>query len=202
MKRILFSMILCAVFILSVSGLAFGNGPEPPTDLGGLFLVDIDAERVVLQFWGSEQAWQFYPDTTEGWWDGLAPHPFDFKIWYPNLFDSDEMTLEEQLAWIDGLEFAGIDDWRIGTFWDTIPLKASIFGGLPSFSGPNRVNGYNSTVYFPLTCARGTWGRTGNEPFGKVRSCDGAIIEVGPDHGFHWENYPEGTRRRHALLAR
>jgi hypothetical protein len=193
MKKI-FVFVLITVFLVFTST-AIADDFSVPEDPGGLFLVDIDGDRVVLQFYGSEQAWQYVSPDTPGWHQGLAPHPFDHKIWYPHLEDSQGMDLDEQLAWIDALEYAGIDKWRIGTFWDTIPLKASIFGGIPDLTGPNPAFGYDTTAYFPITgfTATGpglTFARTGNEPCGDDPFCDGAVIEVGPAFGFHWENYP------------
>ena len=189
MKKVLVCISLFVALLIASSVSA--DVGVIPADPGGLFLVDIDGERVVLQFYGSEQAWQYTSEGDDGWYEGLAPHPFDYKIWYPDLTDTYDMLLDEQLDWIDDLSFAGIDDWRIATFWDTIPLKASIFDGIPRLTGPNRVEGYSSEVYFPLTGPRGTWGRTGNEPCGDDPLCDGAIIEIGPNHDFHWEDYPE-----------
>jgi hypothetical protein len=194
MKRLLLSATLCALFIFTSSGVA--SGADPPTDPGGLFLVDIDGERVVLQFFGSEHAWQYLPDTDPRWYPGLAPHPFEFKIWYPDLSDTFDMDLDQQLAWIEDLDYAGVDDWRIGYFWDAVPLKASIFQGMnPGMN--NRFN-WNSDVYFmhtsevswgPQTLYQ-THGRTGNEWGDPATGGNGAIIEAGG--GFPDPEWPPG----------
>jgi hypothetical protein len=166
MKKIFFIVSLCAALILCTSGTAMAK----------LFIVKIDGQRVVVDFYvASEQAWQFSVAGDPGWWPGLAPHPYDFKVWYPYLSDTFDMTLAEQLEWIEDLKYAGIDDWRIGYFWDTTPMKASLFGGL-TLGGVN-LSFINTYIYFPPTaCGPSrmemisgfpygcmTLGRTGNE---------------------------------------
>jgi len=152
--------VLFAALLLSSSTLAQQLGPD--TEPGQLFLVDVDGERVVYQA------------------------GFD-KIWYPRLADTFDMSLSEQLAFIEQLEYAGIRDWRIGYYWDTTPLKWSIFGHV-AHPGGNEANGYDTSVYFPYTSQliRGgetyfyTHGRTGDE-WGDPRSGgNGAIISMGP----------------------
>ena len=152
--------LLFAALMFSSNTLAQQLGPD--TEPGQLFLVDIDGERVVYQA------------------------GFD-KIWYPRLADTFGMTLAEQLVFIEQLEYAGIRDWRIGYYWDTTPLKWSIFGHVTHLGG-NEANGYDTSVYFPYTSQliRGgetffyTHGRTGDE-WGDPRSGgNGAIISMGP----------------------
>jgi hypothetical protein len=146
-----------------------------------LFVAEIDGQKIVVDFYvESEQAWQkeLPPD--------YDVHPFEFKIWHPHLSETFGMVLSEQLAWIDALEYAGIDDWRIGCFWDTIPLKASIFGGI-LVGGVNRVSGFDTTVYFtPTTSITSngtityiTHGRTGDEWGDLATGGNGAMIEAG-----------------------
>ena len=166
MKKILFFTLLCTALVLCI------NGPA----MAKLFIVEIDGQKVVVDFYvAEEQAWQNTPENGPGWWPGLSPHPYDFKIWYPFLADTFDMTLAEQLEWIEDLEYAGIDDWRIGYFWDTTPMKASLFGGLslgglnfsfidtyiyfpPTACGPSRMEGISGHPYGCMTL-----GRTGNE---------------------------------------
>jgi hypothetical protein len=167
MKRIGLGLALCAVFVLCMSGSAMAK----------LYIVDIDGERVVVDYYvAEEQAWQNTAPGQPGYWEGLewAPDPnYGFKIWYPYLEDTFDMTLAEQGAWIRDLEYAGISDWRIAYYWDTIPMKASMFGGMVlGLPGPNTVYDFNSATYFPPTaCGIGGFGmyqciylgRTGNE---------------------------------------
>jgi len=152
--------VLFSALLLSSGALAQQLGPD--TEPGQLFLVDVDGERVVYQA------------------------GFD-KIWYPRLAATFGMTLSEQLAFIEQLEYAGIRDWRIGYYWDTTPLKWSIFGHV-AHPGGNEASGYDTSVYFPYTSqlVRGgetyfyTHGRTGDE-WGDPRSGgNGAIISMGP----------------------
>jgi hypothetical protein len=114
------------------------------------------------------------------------------RIWYPYLEDAFDKTLAEQVEWADKLEHAGIHDWRLAEFWETVPLKASMFGGL-TLGGVNVVVGINSAAYFaPTACGVGgavpgqvyscvVLGRTANED-GLV---SGAIINP-------WEFVPGG----------
>lgn len=121
MKPILLTVALCAAVILCTSSPATAK----------LFVVEIDGEKIVVDFYvEGEQAWQNTPQGSPGYWDGLALRPdpdYGTKIWYPFLSDTFDMTLDEQLEWIENLEYAGIKDWRIGYYWDTIPMKASMF---------------------------------------------------------------------------
>ena len=182
MKKAFFIVSLCAALI-GTSGTASAK----------LFNVEIDGQRVVVDFYDvSEQGWQYSGAGDQGWWPGLEPHSYDFKVWYPYLSDTFDMTLDEQLEWIEDLKYAGIDDWRIGYFWDTTPMKASLFGGLilgdvnlstintysyfpPTACGPSRMEMISG---FPYGCM--TLGRTGNED-GAVT---GAIINA-MDLGFY-----------------
>lgn len=149
-----------AFHLVAASALAQQLGPD--TEPGRLFLVDIDGERVVYQA------------------------GFD-KIWYPRLADTFGMTLPEQLAFIEQLEYAGIRDWRIGYYWDTTPLKWSIFGHVKQ-PGGNEANGYDTSVYFPYTSQTirdgetffYTHGRTGDEWGDPQSGGNGAIISMGP----------------------
>ncbi|MHC4792248.1 MAG: hypothetical protein ACYS8Y_12605, partial [Planctomycetota bacterium] len=96
-----------------------------------------------------------------------------FKIWYPYLSDTFDMVLSEQLEWIEDLEYAGIQNWRIAYFWDAIPLKCSLFENSLVLGGINNVSGFDTSAYFPYTSegqhpATGapiynTHGRTGDE---------------------------------------
>ncbi|MYF69188.1 MAG: hypothetical protein F4053_11730 [Proteobacteria bacterium] len=152
--------VLFAVLLFSSNAAAQPFGPD--TEPGRLFLVDIDGERVVYQA------------------------GFD-KIWYPSLADMFGMTLPEQLDFIEQLEYAGIRDWRIGYYWDTTPLKWSIFGHV-RHPGGNQANGYDTSVYFPYTShviRDGetffyTHGRTGDEWGDPQSGGSGAIISMGP----------------------
>lgn len=152
--------VLLAALLFSASAMA--QRPGPDTDPGRLFLVDIDGERVVYQA------------------------AFD-KVWYPRLADMFDMTLAQQLDFIDQLEYAGIRDWRIAKYWDTTPLKWSIFGHVTG-TGGNRAEGYNTSIYFPYTSEtfRGgqkffyTHGRTGDEWGHPQSGGNGAVISMGP----------------------
>ena len=120
--------VLFTALLLSSHALAQQYGPD--TEPGRLFLVDIDGERVVYQA-------------------GFG------KIWYPRLADTFGMTLSEQLVFIDQLEYAGIRDWRIGYYWDTTPLKWSIFGHV-KHPGGNEAHGYDTrqaTAAFITSCS-------------------------------------------------
>jgi hypothetical protein len=187
MKTQFTTVVLCAVLMLCTS--------TPTT--AKLFLVDVDYQGIVVDFYvEAEQLWQ------EGLPPAYAARDYGFKIWYPHLADAFDMDLSEQLEWIEYLDYAGIRDWRIGYYWDTVPLKASLFGGL-SGVGPNRVMGINSSVYFAYTCAVTgpggqpamlTFGRTGNELGDPDLGGNGAMIEAGGDFGFPEEDYPvDGT---------
>ena len=100
MKKILINFSLCAVFFLCTN----------PTATAKLFVIEVDGQRIVVDYWvAEEQAWQF-----SGAWPGLTPHPYEYKIWYPFLANSFDMTFEQQLKWIEKLNYAGIRDWDIG----------------------------------------------------------------------------------------
>ena len=151
--------VLLAALSLSSSALAQQLGPD--TEPGRLFLVDIDGERVVYQ----------------GGFD---------KFWYPRLSDTFRMSLSQQLEFIEQLEYAGIRDWRIGYYWDTTPLKWSMFGHV-THPGGNTVEGHDTSVYFTPTSETTsdgvtvfyTHGRTGDE-WGDPRSGgNGAVISTG-----------------------
>ena len=110
MKRLFITVMLCVVVILCT------NSPATAK----LFLVEVDGDKIVVDFYvEAEQLWQvdLPPD--------YAAHDYGFKIWYPHLADAFDMDLSEQLEWIEYLNYAGIRDWRIGYYWDTVPLKAS-----------------------------------------------------------------------------
>ena len=66
------------------------------------------------------------------WIDGdrVVYDPQNHKYFYPHLSDMFDMVLSEQLDFIAALEHAGIGsgEWRIGLYWDTVPLKESMFG--------------------------------------------------------------------------
>ena len=151
--------LLSSVLLMSSGALAQQLGPD--TDAGRLFLVDIDGERVVYQA------------------------AFE-KIWYPRLEDTFGMTLPEQLDFIEQFEYAGIQDWRIAYFWDTTPLKWSMFGHVTQ-PGGNTVGDYDTSVYFPYTSAVNrdgvtvyyTHGRTGDEWGDPATGGNGAIISTG-----------------------
>ncbi len=140
--------------------LSMGQLSSPPC----LFLVDIDGQRVVVQ----------------GFQEGGA------KLWYPDLADTFDMVLSEQLEWIEELDYAGIDDWRIGFYADTIPLKSCMFGD--SSPGFHPVSGYDSSVYFSYTSQEDqggrityyTHGRTGDELGDPDAGGTGAIVSIGP----------------------
>jgi len=185
MKPKLLTLTLFATLILCMSGFAMAK----------LFVVEIDGQKIVADFYvEEEQAWQFTQEGEMGWWDGLAPHPYECRIWHPHLSETFGMVLTEQLEWIEELDYAGIEDWRIGCFWDTIPLKASMFGGITLGMGPNRLSNFNSDVYF-LHTAVDPWndwttgelvgekysyhGRTGDELGDPALGGNGAIIEAG-----------------------
>jgi polar amino acid transport system substrate-binding protein len=144
--------------------LNMGQLVSPPC----LFLVDIDGQRVVGQ----------------GYQEG------GFKFWYPDLEDTFDMVLSEQLEWIEELDYAGIDDWRIGFWADTIPLKSCMFGD--SSPGFHPVAGYDSSVYFDYTSQEDqggrityyTHGRTGDELGDPAAGGTGAIISIGPEVPF------------------
>ena len=170
MRKIGLGLALCAALILCMSSPATAK----------LFVVEIDGETVVVDFYiPAEQTWQDTPEGAPGYWEGLEWRPdpdYGVKIWYPFLADTFDMTLAEQGAWIRDLEYAGIDKWRIGYYWDTIPLKASMFGGMVlGLEQPNMVFDFNSAAYFPPTaCGDNIFpipvdkicmylGRTGNE---------------------------------------
>ena len=148
-----------AALLLSSIALAQQFGPD--TEPGRLFLVDIDGERVVYQA------------------------EFE-KIWYPRLSDTFRMTLPEQLEFIEQLEYAGIRDWRIGYYWDTTPLKWSMFGHV-THPGGNTVEGYDTSVYFTPTSETTsdgetvfyTHGRTGDEWGDPDSGGNGAVISTG-----------------------
>ena len=148
-----------AALLLSSTTLAQQLGPD--TEPGRLFLVDIDGERVVYQA------------------------EFE-KIWYPRLSDTFRMTLPEQLEFIEQLEYAGIRDWRIGYYWDTTPLKWSMFGHV-THPGGNTVEGYDTSVYFTPTSETTsdgvtvfyTHGRTGDEWGDPDSGGNGAVISTG-----------------------
>ena len=186
MKKKQLCILICTALILCVSGTAMAK----------LFVLKIDGEKIVVDFYvQEEQVWQEAEDGDQGWWPGVSPHPYEFKIWYPFLEDTFDMTLEEQLEWIEDLEYAGIDDWRIGYFWDTTPLKASLFGGLTL--GTVNLSVYNTYIYFPPTaCGPSrmemisgfpygcmTLGRTGNEE-GVVSGALINAMDLGMDSGF------------------
>lgn len=182
----------CSAWVVST------QGPNKGATDNNLFLTEIEGQQVVADFFvESRQAWQetVYPYTL---------HRHEAKLWYPTLADTFNMTLSEQLEFIDALEFAGVADWRIGYYWDTVPLKASIFGGINGI-GPNFVVGFNSAVYFPYTCEGAgpdgtmtplTFGRTGDELGDPALGGNGAMIEAGGDffEGFPRENYPTEGR--------
>jgi len=171
-RKISLALAFCAVLLLCMNSSAMAK----------LYVVDIDGERVVVDYYvPEEQAWQDTEPGEPGYWEGLdwAPNPdYGFKIWYPFLEDTFDLTLPEQLAWIRDLNYAGIDDWRIGYYWDTTPLKASMFGGMElGLPAPNLVTDCYSDLYFPPTaCGLNPYpigdptddvciylGRTGNE---------------------------------------
>jgi len=180
MKPTLLTVALCAAIILCMSGLAMAK----------LFVVEIDGQKIVVDYWvETEQAWQY-----SGAWPGLTPHPYESKIWHPHLSETFGMVLTEQLEWIEGLEYAGITDWSIGYFYDTIALKASMFGGITLGMGPNRLFNFNSDVYFLHTAVNDQYdwttgeyvgytysyhGRTGDELGDPNLGGNGAIIEAG-----------------------
>jgi hypothetical protein len=70
--------------------------------------------------------------------------------WYPVLTDFTDMTRDQQLEAIDGLAYAGSDDWRMATWFETSVLKISLasmatvdvvptdFGDFPNPSYDNR----------------------------------------------------------------
>jgi polar amino acid transport system substrate-binding protein len=144
--------------------LNMGQLVSPPC----LFLVDIDGQRVVAQ----------------GYQEGGV------KFWYPDLEDTFDMVLSEQLGWIEELDYAGIDEWRIGFYADTIPLKSCMFGD--SSPGFHPVAGYDSSVYFGYTSQEDqggritnyTHGRTGDELGDPDAGGTGAIISIGPEVPF------------------
>ena len=179
MKKMLFGFSLFAALILCVNNAAIAK----------LFIVEIDGDKVVVDFYvESEQEWQNTQEGEDGWWDGLAPHPYECRIWYPFLSETFDMDLSEQLEWIDELNYAGITDWRIATYWDAIPLKASMFGsltlGLPM---PNMVFNFNTDVYFPPT-ASGMGGFGGQQAIvlGRTGNEDGLLTGaiINPMEGF------------------
>jgi len=188
MKKLLFSVMFCAALILCI------NGPA----MAKLFIVEIDGDRIVVDYYvEEEQAWQETDPEEPGYWEGLDLRPYSdygIKIWYPFLADTFDMTLNEQLQWIKKLRYARIKDWRIGYFWDTTPLKASLFGGLslgtvnfslidtyvyfpPTACGPSRMEMISG---FPYGCM--TLGRTGNEE-GAVTGALINAMDLGMDSG-------------------
>ncbi len=202
MKKTLMSIVLCVALILVANS----------TGLAKLFVVEVDGMRVVVDFWvDEEQAWQYTVKGEVGWWKGLAPHPYDFKVWYPYLSDTFDMTLDEQMGWIDQLEWAGIKDWRIGYFWDTVPMKSSLFQRSLSLQAINHVYDFDSSVYFPYTfdtmfgffgappdLSYVTMGRTGNEVGDPDLGGNGAIINalMGMGRPINPNYIPDGTIAR------
>lgn len=108
------------------------------------------------------------------------------KFWYPELSDTFNMNLNQQLAYIEGLDFAGIKDWRIGYYHDVTPMKAALFGGAKP--GTNTVPFFHTSIYFPYTSTAEmngattyyVHGRTGDEWGDPAQGGNGAFISVGP----------------------
>lgn len=170
MRKIGLVLALCATLILCMSGPATAK----------LFNVEIDGERIVVDYYvPDEQAWLDTEPGEPGYWEGLEWGPdrdYGFKIWYPYLEDTFDMTLPQQLAWIRDLDYAGITDWRIAYFWDMNFMKASMFGGMElGLPMPNIATDCYTDLYFPPTaCGPNPFpvpgdflcmylGRTGNE---------------------------------------
>lgn len=159
---------------------------EVSSSPGQMFIVEIDGNRTVVEYWGADtQAWQYTEEGEEGWWPGLGPHPFEYKIWYPDLSDSFNMTLSEQTTWVDNLDYAGIDDWRIANYWDITPLKSSVFQTPLVLDGTTRVNGFDPTVFFQYTSTNddGITGDTTYYTHGRIGDENGletgGIIDAG-----------------------
>lgn len=161
MKMPYMAAMFCVTSIFAAATLAQPGKPayEGP---GKIYIVEVNGERVLFQAGYN-------------------------KFWYPNLSDMFGMSLSQQEAYIDDLQFAGIRDWRIGYYWDTIPLKWSIFERLTR-PGPNFVANYATDLYFPYTSETDydgtisyyTHGRTGNEWGDPESGGNGAYISIGP----------------------
>jgi|GEM_PF-2081003 len=167
----LLTLILSSV-ILSFSFTV--NSQEVDNHPGRLFIVEIMGNKVVY-------------------------HAGANKFFYPQLADTFNMILDEQLAYIEDMEFAGIRDWRIGYYHDVIPMKTAIFGSMkPSIR--NTAPFFHTRIYFPYTraielnddtdprslaavnntIAYYTHGRTGNEWGDPAQGGNGAFISIGP----------------------
>ena len=146
-----------------------------------VFNVEINGERIVVDYWvAQEQAWQYIEEgEDEAWWAGLSPHPYECKLWYPHLSDMFNMVLDEQLAFIDVLYYAGIADWRIAHYWDIVPMKCSLFQAPLKLGTKTQVTGCDPTIFFLSTSTNpeGMGGDTSYYTHGRIGDENG--LETG-----------------------